>query len=179
VKLIELAVKKKCLVAIAMFLIVLSANVFSGRQLAQTTEDEYVRKRIAEIINQTANHAVNVKGVKVWTRMPPTKEFVTEIKKFGDNAIPILVEYLSNEDTRTRIQAIEFLGLLKNNKAIEPLKEIVLKDASPTLRIISLRWLSELPWDSISGVIQQATTDSDDNVRATALSLIKHHARDE
>jgi hypothetical protein len=168
--------RNKSLIVVAISLLAVSASVINGAFL-QTLEDERIKNRIATIISQTVGQEAEVKGVKVWTRMPPKREAVTEIKSFGDKAVPPLIEYLRDKDPRIRNQAMEFLGLLKTTKAIEPLKKVALTDASPTSRQIALRWLSILPWDSVSSIMQQAIKDPDVSVRNEARSLIKTHKK--
>jgi hypothetical protein len=159
-----------------LFLAFSLGGISSGRRaFPQTPENERVKNRIAVIMNQTVGHEVETKGVKVWTKQPPSKDAVTEIKSFGDKAVPVLTEYLTDKDPRMRAQAIDFLGLLKSPKAIAPLQQVALKNPSVTSRVIALRWLSELPWDSVSHVFQQATKDPDVRVREEARSFIKAH----
>jgi hypothetical protein len=166
--------RNESLIVVAIFLLAVSASVINGSFL-QTSEDERIKNRIATIMSQTGGQEAEVKGVKVWTRMPPKREAVTEIKSFGDKAVPPLIEYLRDKDSRIRNQAVEFLGLLKTTKAIEPLKKVALTDSSPTSRQIALRWLSILPWDSVSPIIQQATNDAEATVRNEARALIRSH----
>ncbi len=167
----------KALIVALLFLAVSLGGISAARRaFPQTPEKEQVKNRIAAIMTQTVGHEVVTKsGVKVWTKQPPSKGAVAEIKSFGDKAVPVLTEYLTDKDPRMRAQAIDFLGLLKNPKAIGPLEQVALKDPSPTSRLIALRWLGDLPWDSVSHVVEQATKDPDVSVREEALSLIKVH----
>ena len=165
----------KALLVALLFLAFSLGAISAGRAFSQTPEQERVRNRIAAIMTQTVGREVEAKGVKVWTKHPPSKDAVAEMKSFGDKAVPVLTEYLTDKDPRMRAQAIDFLGLLKSPKAIGPLQHVALKDPSPSSRVIALRWLGELPWDSVSHVFQQASKDPDANVREQALSLINVH----
>ena len=164
------------LIVVAICLLAVMPSVVCGAFL-QTYEDEQIKNRAATIITQTVGPEIEVKGVKVWTRKPPRREAITEIKSLGDKAISPLSEYLRDKDPRIRNQAVEFLGLLESIKAIDPLKKVALTDASPTSRQIALRWLSILPWDAVSAIIQQATTDPEVSVRNEARGLIRAHKK--
>src|ERR1051325_5591443 len=125
------------------------------------------RERIAQIMRQRLNEGRSVvKGVRVQTRTPPSPEAVDEIKRYGDDAVPMLSEYLSSKDAQVRSIAVEFIGLLGGRRVIGPLQKVIRSDDSPTVRVLAVRWVSQAPWESAAPVIREAArADADPRVR--------------
>ena len=116
-------------------------------------------------------------AVAAWTRTSPSKENVEEIQRYGDDAVPILSEYLGSEDDREKELAMRFLGLLGGSRIVEPLRKVIQSDNSPSIREIALRWLTQAPWDLASPIIQEAAEkDIDLEVRNVAKKLLTEYA---
>jgi hypothetical protein len=136
-----------------------------------------VTERIAVLIKETLHkgHGV-VDGVRIWSRVPPSNKTVEEIKRYGDDAVPALTKYLNSDDELERALAVEFLGLLGGRRIIIPLQNVIRSDASPTMRIRALGWISETPWELASPIIREATErDVDPMVREAAKDLLVNH----
>ena len=69
---------------------------------------------------------------------------IGEVKHYGDRAIPVLSEYLS-EDRAEKYLAMRLLGEIGTSGIIGPLARVATKDASPSYRQTALRWLTQAP----------------------------------
>lgn len=134
-----------------------------------------VRERVAKILRERLSDGAGVvDGVRVQTRTPPAPEVRKEIRDCGNAAIPLLTNYLLSENENERVIAVELLGLLGGSRVVAPLKNVVEKDRSPTLRIVALRWLSQTPSSLASPIIRKAArTDVDENVRKAARDILE------
>jgi hypothetical protein len=140
----------------------------------QTTSKGAVNRSIKRIITETLKEGEGVvNGVKVWRRVPPAQKNIEEIRRYGDEAVAVLTNYLSAESDPERALVVEFLGLLGGSRVLVPLKNVVEKDRSPTLRILALRWLSQVPSNLALPIIRKAArTDVDENVRKAARRIL-------
>jgi hypothetical protein len=134
-----------------------------------------VRERVAKIVRERLSDGVSmVNGVRVQNKTPPSPEITKEIRECGNAAIPVLTHYLRSESQNERVVAVELLGLLGGSRVVAPLKYVVEKDRSPTLRILALRWLSQAPSGLASPIISKAArTDVDESVRKAARDLLE------
>jgi hypothetical protein len=147
----------------------------SPQNLTEASDKEAMRERISAIIRETIKQGegTTVDGVKFTTRVPPSDENVEEIKRFGDKAVPVLEEYFWSKDGFDGVLALRFLGLLGGSRIVEPLKRVVEKSDSPTLRELALLWLTQAPWDLAAPVIRNvAETDPDAKLRGVARDLL-------
>jgi hypothetical protein len=147
----------------------------SPQNLTEASDKEAIRERISAIIRETVKQGegTTVDGVKFTTRVPPSDENVEEIKRFGDKAVPVLDEYFWSKDGFEGVLALRFLGLLGGGRIVEPLKRVVEKSDSPTLRELALLWLTQAPWDLAAPVIRNvAETDPDAKLRGVARDLL-------
>jgi hypothetical protein len=145
-----------------------------ARELKSPSES-VIRKRIASMMDYILKRAETVTpdGIKVQIVARPSNEEIEEIKSYGDDAVPVLSEYLSAEDSRQKLLALRFLGILGGGRIIEPLEKVIRSDPSPSTRETALIWLAEAPWDLASPIIQQAAqNDPDAAVRQTARGLL-------
>jgi hypothetical protein len=142
---------------------------------SQATAKDAVTKSIERIIRETLKEGEGVvNGVRVWRRVPPAKRNVEELRRFGDDAVPVLTNHLSAESDRERALAVEFLGLLGGRRIIPPLQKVIQEDTSPTIRILALRWITQAPFDLVSPIIREAATrDLDEQVRKEAQEILK------
>lgn len=143
----------------------------------KTPSESFIRKRVAALMSYILKkgEGVTSDGAKYW--MPrlarPSEEDIEEVRRYGDDAVPILSKYLSSEDGREKNLAMQFLGMLGGNRIISPLERIILNDPSPSMRQTALRWLTEAPWDRASPIIEQAAqNDLDPGVRQTAREIL-------
>lgn len=170
--------KRFLLSALLICLLVVGANGWQTRR-ARVPVDNSVRERIAAIISETLRQGeIRTDGVvSVMTRMPPSNSAVEEVKRYGDVAVPILVDYLQHsENARERELALRLLGLLGGSRIVAPLREIILYDSSPSFRQLALRWITQAPWDQVSPIIREAAeTDLDERVREEARNILTDH----
>jgi hypothetical protein len=140
-----------------------------------------MRERIATIFRETLKQgeiAVEQKRRLVTARtfVPPATEHVDEIRHDGDDAIPILAEYLNSGNGFEKWLAMRFLGLIGGKGVVEPLRKVALTDDSPSFRLVALIWLSETPWDLASPIINQAATDDTSReLRDQAKNILAQH----
>jgi len=141
----------------------------------QGSNTALARKRIAEIVRQRLNEGENtINGIRIQTRTPPSSEVVNEIRRFGDTAAVVLANYLHSKNLRERIVAVELLGLLGGARIVAPLREVIRRDPSTTVRELALRWLTQAPPDLAHPIIQEAArTDPDERVRAVAKGILQ------
>ena len=142
---------------------------------AQATARDAATKSIDRIISETLKEGEGVvNGVRVWRRVPPAKKNVEEIRRFGVEAVPFLINHLSSESDRERALAVEFLGLLGGRRIIPPLQKVIQEDTSPTMRILALRWITQAPFNLVSPIIHEAATrDLDEQVRQEAQEILR------
>ncbi len=143
-------------------------------QVAEKTE---LQKRIAVLIREALQEGEGtVDGTRIWTRVPPSPKAIEEIKKYGDDSVPVLTRYLDSDNERERALAVDFLGRLGGRHIIVPLRNVIRYDASRTIRIQALHWISHAPWELASPVIREAReTDLDPEVRETAKDILVDH----
>jgi hypothetical protein len=167
------------LVAALLLLVCLLAGVSGSAQKRRARQQGPVtaRTRIATLIRERVNEGVNtVGGVKVQTRTPPSSRAVDEIKRYGDEAVPILREYLESKNVRVRAAALEFLGLLGGERIVPSLQQVLKADSSPMIRMSALRWTTQLRWELVAPLVREvASRDSDEQVRAEANNILASH----
>ena len=154
---------------------------------AQTVSDnsannQVMRERIATIFRETLKQGesiVEVEGggqVMAKTFVPPPSWCVDEIQRYGDDAIPILTEYLSSDSGFEKYLAMRFLGLIGSRAVVEPLRRVALDDPSSSFRETALLWLSVAPWDLAYPIMTHvANNDSSKEVRETAKEILVRH----
>ena len=166
--------------------IVFAAGLVVRHSDAQTpsekTSTDIIRNRIAIIFDETfkqgetqielRDHSV----VTARTFMPPTNEHVEEIRRYGDEAIPILSEYLNQGNGWEKYLAMRFLGSIGGKGIIDPLRGAALHDPSPSFRETALLWLSAAQWDLAAPIIRHAAKkDSSPEVRKQAQEILRKH----
>ncbi|MGH9915602.1 MAG: HEAT repeat domain-containing protein [Pyrinomonadaceae bacterium] len=146
----------------------------------QTPNKTVVRQRIAKIISDTLNQGKGiVKGISVSIRVPPSNEAIEEIKNYGDDAVPVLVEYFHSESSSERELALTLLGCLGGERIVAPLRDVILHDSSSSFRELALRWIVQAPWDTASLIILEAAeTDANEHVRQEALNILGEHGHE-
>jgi len=134
-----------------------------------------VRERVEKIIRERLSEGTSTaNGIRVQTRTPPSAQVRKEIRECGNDAIPVLTNYSQSEHENERVIAVELLGILGGARIVTPLKNVVEKDASPTIRILALRWLSQAPSNRASPIIRKAArTDADEGVRKAARDILQ------
>lgn len=169
-------------------LIVLLCTPFpssTGAQMSRTNREHKnaIRKRIAAIMGQRLKEldrlfpsSNRAPGSPVYTRIPPSPEAVREIQGYGNDAVPILSDYFTSRNERERSFAVEFMGLLGGRRIITPLRNVILRDASPNVRIQALRWLAEQqpPAEATLLIIREAANrNTIEEVRKAAKNLLE------
>ena len=163
---------------LVLLLMVLSTSGSAvSRESMQSTgsQKDAVTKSIERIIKETLKEGEGVvNGVRVWRRVPPAKRNVEEVRRYGDEAVPVLTNHLSAESDRERALAVEFLGLLGGRRIIPPLQRVIQEESSPTIRILALRWITQAPFNLVSPIIREAATrDLDEQVRKEAQEILR------
>ncbi len=158
----------------------LASGLSVGRSEAQTS-DRSMRTRIATIFQETLKSGetkVESNGLVVTARtlFPPSTEHVDEIRRYGEEAIPILTEYLVSENGFEKYTAMRFLDAIGGPSIIGPLAGVALGDPSPSFRSTALRWLSVARWDLAAPIIRQAAeNDSSPEVCQQAQEILAQH----
>lgn len=134
-----------------------------------------VRERVEKIVRERLSEGTSTaNGIKIQTRTPPSAQVRKEIRECGNDAIPVLTNYSRSEHENERVIAVELLGILGGARIVTPLRNVVEKDASPTIRILALRWLSQAPSNLASPIIRKAArTDADEGVRKVARDILR------
>lgn len=145
----------------------------------KSSTDRVMRERIAAIFRETIQHgerAMERREITSRTYFPPPSWCVDEIRRYGDDAIPTLAEYLHSGSGFEKYLAMRFLGLIGGGGVVEPLGEVALSDASSSFRFVALLWLAVSPWDLASPIISQiAINDSSPEVREKAKEILLNH----
>ena len=149
---------------------------------AKPFDNRAMRERIATIFRETLKQgesAVEQNGrrhVTARTFVPPSTEHVDEIRRYGDDAIPILAEYLNSDNGFEKYLAMRFLGSIGGSGVVEPLRKVALGKDSSSFRLVALLWLTETPWDVASPIIRQvAENDASVEVREKAKEILAQH----
>lgn len=149
---------------------------------AKSSARRAVRERVATIFRETLKQgefSVERGGgrrVTARTFVPPSTEHVDEMRRYGDDAIPVLAEYLNSGSGFEKYLAMRLLGAIGGKGVVEPLGKIALSDASAGFRLAALLWLTDAPWDLASPIIRQAAEHDDSSeVRDKALEILARH----
>ena len=159
----------------------LSVSSCAAQAVSGKTSESAMRERIATIFSETIKSGEtrveqNGQFFMAVTFIPPTTEHVDEIRRCGQDAIPILSDYLSKGSGFERYHAMRFLGAIGGKEIIEPLRRVALEDPSPSFRSSALRWLSTTPWDLAAPIIRQAAeNDVSEEVRTEAKEILARH----
>ena len=156
-----------------------------GQELsAKHSDQRVIHERIAAIFRETLERGEtrveqNGQGsVTARTFIPPSTEHLDEIRLVGDDAIPILSDYLDSGSGFEKYLAMRFLGAIGGKGVIEPLRRVALGDASSSFRLVALLWLSEMPWHLAARIISQsADNDSSLEVRQQAKDILAQHSK--
>ena len=138
-----------------------------------------IRERVTAIIKETlTRQEAVVDGIKITMALPPANSDVEEIRGYGDNAIPILAQYLNSSIGRERRLALWFLGSLGGERIVETLKRVIESDESADFRRSALMWLPAEPWELVYPILQKAVdTDRDIAVREQAQTILSERQR--
>jgi hypothetical protein len=138
-------------------------TTFIASAQVQDPGDAYkarVRRRIQEIMRESLKQGEGemiLDGVRVIvrTKMPPTQKANDEILHYGDDAVPILAEYLESGSERERETSVWFLGMLgyAGARIRGPLRRAVQHDSSSYIRERAIRVLLTTPWDDAPGIL--------------------------
>jgi hypothetical protein len=163
------------LVVIGIFICSLFLVSSNGQtRTAKQVDKAAIRQRIAAIVGNRVKEGVfGSNSNTTYTRVPPSSEAVKEIKGYGDNALPALIDYLQSNNERERSIAVEFIGLLGGRRIVTPLQRVIQRDSAPYIRILALRWITQAPPAMTLPIIRKAAqTDSDERVRQTAKDIL-------
>lgn len=169
--------------AVALSIVVLS--IFHERTYAiqlqpqGEVEKKRIKQRISTIFRETlqSGEITTASGQKVIMRVPPSAEYLREVKSYGDAAVPPLVEHLKSEDAREYELAMRFLGELGGERIIPPLRDIILYDPVERKREYAVRWITQAPWDKAAPILRFASkNDPDERVRQLAEEMLRDYS---
>jgi hypothetical protein len=152
---------------------------------AKQTDKAAIRKRIAAIISDRLKEGLmfpnnGSPGSPVYTRVPPSREAVKEVKEYGDNALPVLSEHLQSKNERERGVAVELIGLVGGYRMVVFLQRVIQNDAASHIRILAIRWITQAPPSLALPIIRKAArTDVDESVRKAARDILEPSIGDE
>lgn len=96
-----------------------------------------------------------------------------EARRLGNEkvkeAVPDLIEALKDKVTGVRINAVVALGKLKDERAIEPLRDILNNDKVPAARMKAAEALAGFNNEKILPDLIKASDSKDENVRSSAV----------
>lgn len=143
---------------------------------SQTIDKSVVRERISRIMRDIRKKGEReIDGVRIFVRVSPSREDVEELKKYGDEAVPILTEYFDSEDPPERTLALRLLGSLGGSRIVQPLRKVILHHPSADFRQLALNWATQAPWDQMRPIVQMAAkSDPNPQVRKTAREVLKN-----
>lgn len=153
-----------------------------AQTLSDKTSDRIMRERIAIIFRETLKRGETIidrkefPPVTALTFVPPSTEHIDEIRRYGDDAIPILSDYLKRGTGFEKYLAMRFLDAIGGKNIIGPLRRVALYDPSPSFRTSALLWLSAARWDLAAPIIRHAADkDSSAEVRTQAKAILAQH----
>jgi hypothetical protein len=161
----------------------LAASVMAQQSNSTPVDSKTIHTRIEEIVRATLKAGEgrilhNGQVINTYTRSPPTSEHVEEVKRFGDDAVPVLEQYLSSDIAPEYELAMRFLGALGGSRIVDPLRKIILLDPSARKREYAVRAITQAPWDEASEILRySAASDPDPQVRGLAREMLQGYAR--
>ena len=153
-----------------------------GAQTRSDSDQALIRERIQKIMDETikaGETVITVDGQKVVavTFIPPLSDAISEIKNYGDLAVPILAEYLRQDSGFEKYHAMRFLGAIGGESIVVPLSHVALNDPSAGYREYALAFLTQAPWKLAAPILREAAKDDASiRVRQTAKELLEGYA---
>src|SRR5260370_32154932 len=141
-----------------------------------------IKARVAAIMDATIRQSnwVLPDGTQVTTPAPPDPDSLAAIQSIGENAIPVLGEYLWSANDRESALAMRFLYAIGGGKIVPPLAKAAREYPSPGRRKLALLWLSKAPWKVAAPVFQDVIEhDRDPQARKVATDIVSSHERPE
>lgn len=144
---------------------VATCSASAQREDPSDTYKARVRQEIQEIMRESLTQGEGEMiqdGVRVTvrTKMPPTQSANDEIRRYGDDAVPILAEYLESGSEREREATVWFLGILGGSRIREPLRRAVQNDSSAYIRERAFSALLNAPCEDAPGILEGRITAS-------------------
>ena len=161
--------------------IVVSRGQFAIPHASTLGQDaaEKRRARIVEIMQRTlkAGEGRIVRNGQVYntyTRRGPSTADLEEIRGYGNEAVPILAEYLASKNAPEYELAMKFLGAIGGSSIVTPLKDVIFQDPSARKREYAIRAITQAPRDEALVVLHRAAvSDRDAQVRKVAKEMLK------
>jgi len=162
-------------------LIFLAAGGIANGQLKKEdpSEKAKIRKRVDTIIREIlrSGEITTAEGQRIIIRVPPPQRDIEEIRSYGDDAVPVLAEFLKSEDAREYELAMRLLGALGGDRIIQPLRDVILLDPMPRKRGFALSAITQAPWGKAALILRLAAkTDPDPHVRQIAKEMLAGYA---
>jgi hypothetical protein len=161
----------------------LAASVMAQQTNSTPIDSKTIHTRIDEIFRATLKSGEgkilhNDQVINTYTRTPPTSEHIEEIKRFGDDAVPVLEKYLSSDKAPEYELAMRFLGALAGSRIIDPLRKIIFLDPSARKREYAVRAVTQAPWEEASEILRtSAASDPDRRVRKLAREMLQAYGK--
>jgi|SRR5689334_7753798 len=168
-------------IAIAICAVVVSRGQFVVSPAATMGQDtaEQRRGRIAEIMQRTLKGGEgrivhNGQVINTYTRRGPTDADLEEIRRYGEDAVPILTEYLASKNAPEYELAMRFLGAIGGSSIVPSLKKVIFQDQSSRKREYAVRTITQAPRDAAAPILRRAAArDADPKVRRVAKEMLK------
>lgn len=147
--------------------------------LAQAQSTDAIQFRIRQTVNRVfeqnvrAGTSIVAPGVQAYTRVPLSDSEIGEITSFGQDAIPVLAEYLKNPHVRFRELAVRCIAYIGGIEALHLLETTVLQSGSQNLRMQALEWIGSMPGQAAEVSLKKIeNVSSDQSIRARAKALL-------
>ena len=137
------------------------------------------RARIVEIMQRTLKSGEgrivrNGQVYNIYTRRGPSSEDLEEVRGYGEDAVPILAEYVASENAPEYELAMMFLGAIGGGAIVPPLEAVILQNPSARKREYAVRTITQGPRDEALEILRRAAAnDVDAKVRKVAKEMLK------
>lgn len=166
---------------IALCVLLVSRGQFVISLAAVMTQDSAAerRARIVEIMQRTLKAGEgrivsDGQVINTYTRRGPTEADLEEIRRYGEDAVPILTEYLASRNAPEYELALRFLGAIGGTSIVPPLKNLIYQDQSSRKREYAIRTITRAPRAEASPILRHAAVrDADPGVRKVAKEMLK------
>src|SRR6266536_6608957 len=123
------------LIGLLSFLCLVTWHVDAQTNGSDNAHLSLIRERIQKIMRQTiARGETRIvsdgRQMIAKTFVPPSQLDIDDVKDYGDEAVPILTEYLRQPSGFEKYHAMRLLGAIGGKSVVEPLRQVALHDSS-------------------------------------------------
>lgn len=140
-----------------------------------TLDREQIRRAVDAVFERNIAQGTRTlgPGVYSYTRVPLSDADIGEIAVFGNRAIPVLSEYLSDPRPRFEELAVRCVGYIGGPDAVNSLRTAAISSKFHGARLQAVLWLGSLPDKEADLALKEIADTSDDNaIRANARKLL-------